>query len=231
MNFLDVRDRVATLYIGGFQIQMSRKIVVGIIGFIGVFCLMALTYSTSWMERFDTWAGDGVRTLRSEALTPVFRFVADMGEVVPILIVAFFLTCLFWFVFKLRWEIPIIAFALLGDLITNRVLKNFFARVRPTVEHLHFAEGYSFPSGHAMISSTFYALAAYLIWDYCRRKGKKGAAGITVVIGVIWIIALCLSRIYLGVHFPSDIIAGVSLGFVWFLAAVGAISYVRRKDA
>ena len=93
----------------------------------------------------------------------------------------------------------------------NYILKLIFSRTRPIDINIITETGYSFPSGHAMISLAIYGFLAYLLWksDY---KYKK----IGVSLLVLLIVLIGISRIYLGVHYTSDVIAGfiVSLGYL-----------------
>ncbi|TCZ77811.1 phosphatase PAP2 family protein [Paenibacillus albiflavus] len=207
---------------------LSRKQWITLIVMLGIFVFFATTFSTSWITAFDSAVGDGIRTLRSDVLTPIFILITDMGEFLQVLIVGIVFALFAIFVLKLRWKIVIMAAAVLCSLGTNRLLKAFFARPRPTVEHLSFADGYSFPSGHAMISTTFYGLLGFLLWQYFKEHGKPVLARCILVVTIIWTILICVSRIYLGVHFPSDILAGAALGFAWFIAATAVMEKVKR---
>jgi len=207
----------------------NRTGLTAILTMLVVFAFFALTWQTAWMQQFDDSVGDTVRMLRSDALTPIFVAITDMGETVPILIVAAVFILVIFFVLRLRWQIlALLAASVLLSWGTNSILKRLFERARPTVEHLSFADGFSFPSAHAMVSSTFYGLIAYVLWRYLRSKGRTGAARAVAVVGIVWIALICVSRIYLGVHYPSDIIAGASIGVAWWLASVLVMKRVGR---
>lgn len=95
-------------------------------------------------------------------------------------------------------------------------LKVLISRPRPTGEHLTYATGFSFPSGHAMLSMAFYGFIAYLLWINLPHKGGRWGAGLLILL----ILAIGLSRVYLNVHYASDVLAGFLLGglLVWFFA-------------
>ena len=102
------------------------------------------------------------------------------------------------------------------------LLKFFFQRHRPLTPLLSEAKGLSFPSGHAMMSLTFYGLLAYMAW-----KNVENVATRIILVGGLLLLILCigLSRIYLRVHYASDVIAGFSLGIMWLVIC----SYVLNK--
>jgi len=219
-----------TIRPGSKKSGTSRKVGIGIGLLVLLFVFFAVTWSTEWMQRFDDSVGDAIRTLRNDTLTPIVAVLTDLGETVPILIVGavFFVIALLFL--KLRWELLVMTAAVLVTWGLNSVLKRLFARERPTVEHLIFADNYSFPSGHAMISSMFYGLLFYLLWRYFKQvKGNVTLARVFAAIGIAWVAFMCLSRIYVGVHFPSDILAGASLGMACWLAAVMAINRISPR--
>ena len=97
----------------------------------------------------------------------------------------------------------------------NQILKLIFRRPRPDVPRLVEQSGYSFPSGHAMSSVIFYGLAAYLLVRHGRFRGRYLFAGFVAVLVPL----IGLSRIYLGVHYASDVLAGFILGAGWLVIA------------
>ncbi|HEP1470513.1 TPA: phosphatase PAP2 family protein, partial [Streptococcus pyogenes] len=114
--------------------------------------------------------------------------------------------------FFMKWKIEALFIlsngAIAAFLITT--LKLFYQRPRPAIEHLVYAGGYSFPSGHAMGSMLIFG--SLLIICY-QRLHSKLLQFVTSMIFIILILLIGLSRIYLGVHYPSDILAGFVLGF------------------
>lgn len=87
-------------------------------------------------------------------------------------------------------------------------LKELFARPRPLGEHLTYAAGFSFPSGHAMVSTAFYGFLAYLLWINIPGRCGRVCSGLLILL----IILIGISRVYLNVHFTSDVLAGFLLG-------------------
>lgn len=126
-----------------------------------------------------------------------------------------------------RWlELKGLALSFAGGAVLNYVLKNLFERARPDAFHLVSATGYSFPSGHAMVSLCFYGMLAFLLariipswrWRY-----------FLVIVTVLLIIAIGISRIYLGVHYPSDVVAGYTGGTMWLMFCISLLMLWEKK--
>lgn len=116
-----------------------------------------------------------------------------------------------------------------GAQLLNNVLKDLYQRPRPTpVGGLIPAQAFSFPSGHAMVATAFYLFVAYLAWRLLRGwRRVAGTVALLLLIGLI-----CLSRLYLGVHYLTDVIAGVLAGGGWTSAVIVAgriIGWRRRR--
>jgi undecaprenyl-diphosphatase len=115
-----------------------------------------------------------------------------------------------------------------GAQLLNDVLKELFHRTRPAPElgGLIQSQQFSFPSGHAMVSAAFYFFLAYLAWELVR-----GAPRILLVVGLALLVLLIgLARLYLAMHFLSDVIAGYCAGFVWTDAVVLGSGLLRIRQ-
>jgi undecaprenyl-diphosphatase len=124
-----------------------------------------------------------------------------------------------------RWGAYLIVTCGIGGLL-NLQLKAYFARARPDLaEALRDAHGYSFPSGHAMGSTIVFGAFAYLAFRILTRWRPRAAA---LAFCVSMILAICASRIYLGVHWISDVAAGIAAGLIWLVAATVAYEAFRR---
>ncbi|SRR5260221_6859202 len=126
---------------------------------------------------------------------------------------------------RYRWVIYLAVTAGGGGLL-NMELKRYFARARPDVaEMLRLATGYSFPSGHAMGSMVVLGALAYLASRAIPNWGGRSAA---IALAMVLTLSVSLSRVYLGAHWMSDIVAGLTAGGVWVTTTTVAYEVVRR---
>jgi len=125
---------------------------------------------------------------------------------------------IFFFLKKWRTGLWYGLTVLLGADVLNGLVKDFYGRVRPDqIEPLIEQGGHAFPSGHAMGAVIVYGGLFFLFTQYSNLKPWQWLVG---TISVILILMIGLSRIYLGVHYPSDVIGGFSLGFSWLCLAI-----------
>jgi undecaprenyl-diphosphatase len=103
--------------------------------------------------------------------------------------------------------------AVAGNILLNGVLKLAFHRARPTVfEWQTTAVSSSFPSGHAMSATVCYGTVAYLV---SRLQRHRASRVVTLTGAVVLILLICATRLYLGVHYPSDVVGGIVVGLAW----------------
>lgn len=137
------------------------------------------------------------------------------------------LTAWFLFIKKRRWysiKVPAVA---LSSLLLMLILKLFFHRDRPLSPLLKAAKGFSFPSGHALMSVTFYGLLILIVWQNIQQAWLKWILSAFLV---LLIIVIGLSRVYLRVHYASDVIAGFSVGLVWLLLSLWILSIIEKRS-
>lgn len=154
--------------------------------------------------------------------------VTALGSSIVLAVIGLMVSFLLWHLGK-RLHVAMIWLACTGSLVLNQTLKAAFGRARPDVfEWLVDVGHLSFPSGHAMNSMVFYTVTAYAIGHVVGPGPARRAiyAIAAVLIGVIgW------TRMYLGVHFPSDVIAGYTVGYAWAtLCAVLTEAWGRRVE-
>ena len=119
------------------------------------------------------------------------------------------------------------AVMLAGTWLLNNLLKTIFQRTRPDTLHLVAVGGFSFPSGHAMIATAFYGMLGYIMWSHLLHGSKP--AWYVLLLTFCLVIAIGVSRVYLGVHYPSDVVAGFAAGGVCLLACVLTLRALRRS--
>lgn len=126
------------------------------------------------------------------------------------------------------WKAALVwAVSLTGGWAANLLLKGLFHRERPALEHGVDTFGYSFPSGHAMVSVVFYGMLVYGLLRYGPDVLRRVESTVWLLLAA-FLLAMGLSRIYLGVHYASDALAGAAVGFVWLLLWLLPIRPERR---
>lgn len=198
-------------------------------------CIMVFFFlSREIMEgeelHFDARAFVWADNLGSPAFTKFMTVVTFFASRHFITAISLVLIYYFLFVRRHRWyslKVPVIA---LGSITLNLILKYFFNRPRPLVPHLVESSGLSFPSGHAMISASFYGLLFYLVWKHVHHRVWRPF----LLISLVAIMALIgFSRVYLHVHYATDVMAGFAAGLLWVIIAIFSLrkmeKYSRRK--
>lgn len=162
--------------------------------------------------------------LMSDFTTIIAKFITNFGGAIFLI----FLALVLYIIIKNKKIGLLIWLNLLISASINFTLKNILQRERPTEFRLIDEKGYSFPSGHSMVSMAFYGFLIYLIYKYVKNKKIKYASifGLTLLIVLIGI-----SRIYLGVHYTSDVIAGFLISISYLILYTSIIKkYVLETE-
>jgi membrane-associated phospholipid phosphatase len=180
------------------------------------------------LNPFDTGVSNFVLNFRSKGLTDFFRFVTDLGDRNTYIVITIALALFFWLRYK-KWKFSLqIVSVLLLSAVSNVGLKQVINRARPSLDHLVQVNTLSFPSGHSMSAMAYYGFLIYLT---TRFQIHIVARILLVTILAVLILAIGTSRIYLGVHYPSDVASGYLGGLIWvaFSAVVFNIIDLLRK--
>ena len=161
---------------------------------------------------------------RNNELMLFFTFLGTHKFLIPanLALIAYFL-----FIKKHKWysiKVPAIA---LSSLALMFGLKHLFHRSRPDAPLLFHAEGLSFPSGHALFSVTFYGLLVYIIFHAVKTKGLKWTL---IFLLAILMLIVGFSRVYLRVHYATDVVAGFCVGFLWLTFALWLLNRIERNS-
>jgi undecaprenyl-diphosphatase len=155
-------------------------------------------------------------SVRSPELTQFMLLCTFLGSPLLLSVASVTLFCgLLWK--KYRYEAALFALTFVTGFWLSLLFKAIVARARPETAPLIRELFYSFPSGHSMNSLVFYALLSYLVYHFTRRT--RGTLLVSFLCGLL-ILLIGSSRIYLGVHYPSDVVAGYLAGSGWFLTVL-----------
>jgi membrane-associated phospholipid phosphatase len=170
-----------------------------------------------------------VLSFRSPALTKFFAVITHMGDRTIYLLIILGLSIYFWERFK-NWKFTAqMSVVLFLSSLSNIAIKQVINRTRPGIEHLVEVNSMSFPSGHSMSAMAFYGFLIYLCIRYNMAPWLRTAL-ITVL--AVLILLIGVSRVYLGVHYPTDVAAGLLGGLIWVaLSAVvfNTIDLMRQR--
>ena len=172
---------------------------------------------------FDTAMYSFARGLQSPALTFVLRIITELGGAIVIGIAT---VALFFAIKNKRLSFAILG-NIVGVLIVNQVFKFLIQRPRPDEEYRLIEQGgYSFPSGHSMCSMAFYGFLVYLAFRYI--KNAKVRIFATAGLGAL-VLLIGFSRIYLGVHYASDVVAGFLLSLAYLIFYISLVNFINYK--
>jgi len=163
--------------------------------------------------------------LRTNILTDIFTWITVLGKSQVVLVFIAISVGLLW-VWRKRYFILPLLTAVVGSESFTYLGKLAFHRARPETA-VYTEHSFSFPSGHATIAVAFYGFAGYLIARFTQSWNRKvNILFITILI----ITAVGFSRIYLGVHYVSDVWSGYLVGAMWLIIAVALSEWVRQKE-
>mgnify|MGYP004455906777 CR=1 FL=1 len=155
--------------------------------------------------------------LISDFVTPIAKFITNFGGAIFLIV----LTIVLFTVIKNKKIGASIFSNLVIVTILNQLLKGILQRPRPTEYRIIEETGYSFPSGHSMISMAFYGYLIYLIYKYVKNKYIKWTS---IVVLSLLICAIGISRIYLGVHYTSDVLGGFLISISYLVIFISAVN-------
>lgn len=156
--------------------------------------------------------------------TVVMRIITVFGSHI-FLIPANIILALIFLIKKHRWyslQVPVVS---LGSFLVMSSLKLLFSRPRPDDPVYQAAMGFSYPSGHAMSAMTFFGLLIYLVWN--RIHDRKIRWVLTILL-VIFIVMIGFSRVYLRVHYASDVLSGFSMGIIWLVISLWVMDKIEK---
>lgn len=214
----------AGTFIGGLGIFLVAGAIIGASA-TWVFGELAETVMAGKTQAFDEavlrWMGAHHTRLLDAAMLEITAL--GTGTVVLMIVC---ISALFLALTKHRYSALLLLVATAGGIGLNLVLKIFFDRPRPSVIVWGTtAVSSSFPSGHAMSATIVYSTVAYLAARLYRHAWQRW---ITMFVAAIVIVAISVSRLYLGVHYPSDVLAGAVVGLAWAAFCMATLEAIQK---
>lgn len=196
----------------------KREIALIVIPII-LFAILAVFIFSGISTGFEDKVYNETTEHMSDVVTNIVKGITFLGN--PVIVIFLCLSLMFFKKTRFKFGIPV-SVVVIVSYIVNILLKNIFTRQRPDILRLITETSYSFPSGHAMINASLYTIIIILAFEYIENvKIKYGVS----IVSMILIITIGFSRVYLGVHYATDIIGGWLLGFT-----VSVITYLIIKN-
>ena len=195
----------------------KKNIIAGILGII--FIALIVLIKTNVINKFDTFIYKLLTFRMNDIFTSTYKVFTFLGSTVFIVSLVIFFFILF-IILKKKNISFIIASCLIISTIVNNVIKIIIRRERPTVLRLVTEKSFSFPSGHTMAAVSMYGILIYII---LKSNIDKRIKTILSVILALLPIFIAVSRIYLGAHFASDVIGGVTTSTILLLIETNII--------
>lgn len=176
----------------------------------------------------DDWLARWFNARATPAFTQAMMYVTHAHNTAGMLIMTTALG-IYFYVRKAPYWLLALLLSVPGGMLLNVILKHVFQRARPSLENpLLTLTTYSFPSGHTVAATLFYGLiAAYLVCQSSRWKTR-----FLIVLGACVMVGLVgLSRMYLGVHYLTDVLAAIAEGCGWLAICITGVSTLRRRRA
>ncbi len=221
-----IRDRFKKFFAEFTLFSLEVFVLLGSFsGALVVFIFIARMVFKGSTYPFDEKAFAFIAGHVSNINTNIMEFFTFLGTHTFLIPANLLLTAWFLFIQKRRWnsiKIPVVA---LSSLLLMFILKLIFQRERPLSPLLQQAKGFSFPSGHALMAVTFYGLLILIVWQSVKQIWLKCLL-ITMLVALILVIGL--SRVYLRVHYASDVLAGFCVGIMWLLLSLWILDRIEK---
>ena len=202
--------------------EFINKYLIWIILALGLllFFYLVRSINANTISILDNYIYNVIKVFISPKMTPIVKFITEFGNytvMIPVII-------LFYLFNKDKSFNRYFTINLVAIFTSNFIVKNIVRRDRPIDINLIIENGFSFPSGHSMVSCAFYGFIIYYV--YCSHLSKIWK---TIIISILILLVLMigLSRIYLGVHYASDVIGGFVLALVYLIIF---IKYIYKKE-
>jgi len=167
-----------------------------------------------------------VDRIRTPWLTATAIDVTALGSITLVVLFSAFTLVLLLVLHDRLGALQLLA-ASVGAGILTLVTKDIIERTRPTeAQQLISVSGFSYPSGHSVSTSALYLTIAIIAGRYADRAGARAAV---VLVAAVVILAVGASRVYLGVHYATDVVSGISLGAAWALMLAGLFTFVGHQ--
>jgi membrane-associated phospholipid phosphatase len=208
------------------EIKQTEKIQVNkLFYFLILFTVFVVFYTWFFLNELkngeiisvDHVIGDLLSGLSNEFIITFFTLFTDIGSKWGIIVVLILSVFSIWWKYRDYLGLSILIIVAAGGDQLNKYLKALIARERPLLDASIYAEGYSFPSGHAMVGIMFYGFITYYMMNKIQHQQMKRVVGWTMS---LIILLIGISRIVLNAHYPTDVFGGFAIGLIMLTISV-----------
>lgn len=194
---------------------------------LGLFAWLAVHVKSGGTFLIDDEAFAATFAMRNNSMTLLMRAFTFLGSSYFLLPANILLIC--WILLSKKNRLLAMQWAItaIGSLLLMYFFKGFYGRQRPLDPFLEAASGFSFPSGHTLNSLVFFGLFIFILWKFAGNKYWKlwGAVLLSLLI-----LGIGLSRIYLRVHYASDVLGGLALGVAWLTLSIYVFERLKKVN-
>lgn len=204
-----------------FKNLKKKKILVPLGVLFLLFIILTVLVCTNTIEPLDNATSSFIISIRSPELTNTMNIITNISGSYALIV----FTTLFIILIKKKKYPLAITINLIAVFITSQLAKAIVERDRP-LDMLVSAPGYSYPSGHSMVGLAYFSFLSYLVIKYIPNKIVK------IILPIVFTITILLvgfSRIYLGVHYLSDVLAGFLLGAIYLIIFINIYPLEEQK--
>lgn len=180
----------------------------------GLFAVVIYFIGSGKIESFDLPIIEFVQGLETPALTIFFKTFSWIGSAYTVIPSTIIVCAILFFGTNEKKTAILFAFTMVSTIVLNLILKPSFPRERPEIYRLVEVTGLSFPSGHTMMVVGLYGMIVYAAWHHIKKISGRISL---ILFATVIILFVTMSRIYLGVHFPSDIVGGIAASTCWVM--------------
>ncbi|KHF37925.1 hypothetical protein LQ50_24445 [Halalkalibacter okhensis] len=210
---------------------MNSKLLVKVL-LLGVVPLISFSVLTYYVMTEQTLQIDHriitfIKNIEHPQVTKGMKALSFIGNTWPVVFISIILLFVIYKIYRKRDEVLLFIIVSLGSTGINQVLKYAFKRERPLLDPLIHESGYSYPSGHSMAALSLYGIITFLFWRHIQSSIGRN---VLIIFSIIMILSIGLSRIYLRVHFPSDVLGAYLLSGFWLFLTIWVYQYLKDKQ-
>lgn len=208
--------------------QQSRNLLIALVIIIvsgSLFGMIGHFISNGKIKNFDLPIIEFVQGLETPWLTVFLKTFTWIGSAYGVVPITILVCAILFYGLNEKKRAIFFAFSIVSTIILNEGLKLYFVRERPEIYRLMDTGGFSFPSGHTMMAFSLYGMIVYVTWWQLKETKKRIAV---IILAAFIAFSIAISRIYVGVHFPSDIVGGITASTCWITIIITAFHRFQR---